>query len=213
VTPVSTPVPGTTGPPTTSALELLDRAVGYTRGSLALVREHHLGLPTPCAAWDLRALLRHMDDSLAAMAEAAQAPRLALAPSPGPADAEALLGSIRQRACTLVGQWMPAAGPVVALGDVHLHRELVGLVGALEITLHGWDVGQAVGHPRAIPPTLAMDLWPVARDHITAADRPARFGAEVDVPDSAPPQVRLLAHAGRRSPGSRSPGSRPPGSR
>ena len=199
MTVVSTPVPGATGPPTTSALELLDRAVGYTRGSLALVRQHHLGLPTPCTAWDLRALLRHMDDSLAAMAEAAQAPRLALAPRPGPADAEALLGSIRQRACTLVAQWMPAAGPVVALGDAQLHREVVGLVGALEITLHGWDVARAVGHPRGIPPTLAMDLWPVARDHITVADRPVRFADEVAVADSAPPQVRLLAHAGRHA--------------
>jgi uncharacterized protein (TIGR03086 family) len=196
---MSSPAHGATGPPATSALELLDRAVGYTRGSLALVREPDLGRPTPCARWDLQALLRHMDDSLAAMAEAARSPRLALAPHRGPADAEALLASIRQRACTLVGQWMPPAGPVVALGDAQLHRELVGLVGALEITLHGWDVAQAVGHPRAIPPTLAMDLWPVARDHITPDDRPARFGDEVPVPDSAPPQVRLLAHAGRQA--------------
>jgi uncharacterized protein (TIGR03086 family) len=172
--------------------------VGYTRGSLALVREQHLDRATPCAGWDLRALLRHMDDSLAAMAEAALSSRLTLAPEPGPADAQALLASIRQRACALVGQWLPAPPSRVAVGGVSLDRELVGLVGALEITLHGWDVARAVGHARAIPPTLAMDLWPVARDHITAADRPVRFGPELAVPDSAPPQERLLAHAGRR---------------
>jgi uncharacterized protein (TIGR03086 family) len=194
---VTSHVPEATGPPTTSAVELLDRAVGYTRGSLALVREHHLDRPTPCRDWDLRALLRHLDDSIAALAEAAQAPRLALAPRPGPTDAAALLGSIRRRASAVVGLWMPGAGPVIAVGDAPLRRELVGLVGALEITVHGWDVARAVGHPRAIPPTLAMDLWPVARDHITAADRPMRFADEVAVPDSSPPQVRLLAHTGR----------------
>jgi hypothetical protein len=43
-----------------------------------------------------------------------------------------------------------------------------------------------------------MDLWPVARDHITEADRPERFGPPLEVPDWASPQDRLLAHAGRR---------------
>jgi hypothetical protein len=70
-------------------------------------------------------------------------------------------------------------------------------VGALEVTLHGWDVGQASGAARPIPPTLALDLWPVARDFITDDDRPVLFGPPVHVPDTASPAARLLAHAGR----------------
>ena len=85
----------------------------------------------------------------------------------------------------------------VAVGGLSVPRELLGAVGALEITLHGWDVAQALERPRPIPPGLAMDLWPVARDHITDADRPDRFGPVLDVPDWAAPQHRLLAHAGR----------------
>lgn len=199
------------------AVELLERAVAYTRASLLLVTEADLGSPTPCAGWDLHDLLRHMDDSLDAMAAAARAPRLALVPPPVDDDGRALLDRICARARTLLADWYPAAaGDVVpgdvapgdvapgdvapgdvALGDLRLSRELLGSVGALEITLHGWDVAQSLGRPRPIPPALAMDLWPVARDHVTDADRPSRFGPALDVPDWAAPQLRLLAHAGR----------------
>lgn len=190
-------LPGSSAP-TPSAVELLDRAVGYTRGCLAQVTPESLDRPTPCAGWSLLDLLVHMDDSLAAMGEAARSPTLALAPTPGPADAHSLLLSIRQRACSLVAQWMPPGEPTVRVGPAELARETVGAVGALEIALHGWDVAMALGLDRPIPPTLAMDLWPWARDHITDDDRPVRFAQPPEVPSWAPPQTRLLAQAGRR---------------
>ncbi len=58
-------------------------------------------------------------------------------------------------------------------------------------------MAQAIDQPRPIPADLAMDLWPVARDHIAEADRPFRFGPATEVPEWAPPATRLLAHAGR----------------
>ena len=45
------------------ALELLERALGYTRGALATVGADRSG-PTPCAGWSLADLLCHMDDGL-----------------------------------------------------------------------------------------------------------------------------------------------------
>ena len=53
------------------AVELLERALGYTRVVLADVAEPMLGRPTPCAGWTLGELLRHMEDALDAFAEAA----------------------------------------------------------------------------------------------------------------------------------------------
>lgn len=179
------------------AVELLERAIGYTRASLVLVSEADLDRPTPCRGWLLRDLLRHMDDSLEAMAVAAQATSLSLVPSQAPTDGSDLLASICQRARGLLGHWHPVNEGGVELGDLRLPRELLGTVGALEIALHGWDVSESIGQPRSIPPGLAMDLWPVARDHITDADRPFRFGAPVEVSDWATPAARLLAHAGR----------------
>jgi len=182
------------------AVELLERAVGYTRASLVLVTEADLGRPTPCRGWVLHDLLTHMDDSLEAMAEAARATSLSLVPAHPPGDGSDLLDSICHRARGLLAHWHAAPGPsaaAVGLGDLWLSRELLGSVGALEIALHGWDVAEAIGRPRSIPPGLAMDLWPVARDHITEGDRPFRFGPPVEVSDWATPTARLLAHAGR----------------
>ena len=179
------------------AVELLERAVAYTGASLRLVTEADLRNPTPCAEWDLLALLRHMEDSLDAMAQAAHAPRLELVPAAPGEGGRALLDRLCARARALVGLWHPAPLGEVGLGELSLSRELLGAVGALEITLHGWDVAQAIQQPRPIPPGLAMDLWPVARDAITDLDRPVRFGPVLDVPDWAAPQHRLLAQAGR----------------
>jgi uncharacterized protein (TIGR03086 family) len=180
------------------AVELLERAIAYTGAELVVERDEHLDRSTPCAQWDLLALLRHMDDSLDALAVAASAPALSLVPSPSALEGMALVDRIRWRACTLLGHWHPEPVGSVGLGALALPRELLGAVGALEITLHGWDVSQATGSRRPIPPALAMDLWPVARDHVTDLDRPVRFGPEVNVPDTASPQTRLLAHTGRR---------------
>jgi uncharacterized protein (TIGR03086 family) len=191
-------LPGASPPPTPGAVELLDRAIGYTRGCLAQVTAEALDRPTPCVGWSLLDLLVHMDDSLAAMAEAARSPSLSLVPGPGPVDAQTLLASIRQRACSLVAQWIPQGQSTVLVGPAELARETLGAVGALEITLHGWDVATALGLDRPIPPTLAMDLWPWARDHITDADRPVRFALPPEVPPWSPPQNLLLAQAGRR---------------
>lgn len=182
------------------AIELLERAVGYTRASLVLVTETDLGRRTPCDGWVLQDLLTHMDDSLEAMAAAAQATSLSLVPPRPPGGGSDLLDSICARARGLLAHWHPVEGVPdgpVGLADLSLSREVVGSVGALEIALHGWDVAESIGRPRAIPPGLAMDLWPVARDRITDADRPWRFRPPVEVSDWATPAARLLAHAGR----------------
>jgi uncharacterized protein (TIGR03086 family) len=182
------------------AVELLERAIGYTRASLVLVTAADLGRPTPCRDWDLHDLLTHMDDSLEAMAVAARATSLSLVPAQPPMGGHDLLDSICHRARGLLAHWHPEGGVPdgpVGVGDLSLSRELLGSVGALEIALHGWDVAEAIGRPRSIPPGLAMDLWPLARDHITEADRPVRFGDPVAVSDWATPAARLLAQAGR----------------
>ena len=194
---------GPSRPPTT--VELLERAIGYTRATLLLVTEGDLGRATPCHGWVLRDLLGHLDDSLEAMSVAARAGSLGMEACEPPADGAALLASICRRAGSLLGDWYPPRGGEVDLGDVHLPRELLGAVGALEIVLHGWDVAESIGQPRPIPPELAMDLWPVARDNITEADRPFRFGAPVLVPDWSTPATRLLAHSGRSARSHRPP--------
>ena len=161
------------------AVELLDRAVGYTRGMPGQVTEADLDRPRPARGWALRDLLVHMDDSLEAMAEAAGGdPALEPArPCPVDAGAPSCSTASANGPAACVAQWIPPGGPVVRLGRPEPRpRELLGAVGALEITLHGVGRRPSRSAGPADPAGLAMDLWPFARDHITDADRPVRFG-------------------------------------
>ena len=66
-----------------AGVAVLERAIAYTLGSLALVEPAMLGRPTPCSCWDLHDLLIHMSDSMAALQEAAETGRVDLDPPPG----------------------------------------------------------------------------------------------------------------------------------
>lgn len=191
------------------ALELLERAIAYCGATLQLVTVADLHRPTPCAGWTLGDLLRHLDDSLTALDEAAEGGSVALACARRHVADGELVDGVCDRARGLLGHWLtPLAGDSVggvggvggvALGQHEVPLEVLAAVGALELTVHGWDVGRALGRPRPVPPALAHDLWPVACAHIAAADRPGRFGAVHPVRLGAGPEELLLAQAGRRT--------------
>ena len=180
---------------------LLERAIGYTRSSLQLVSSADLHARTPCPDWDLVALLRHMNDSLAAFTEAAEIGYIDLAPVRWNDPGGELVDRLRNRACALLAAWAhrPAPGPVV-VADHALHSDLLGAAGALEIAVHGWDVAQACGVDRPLPPALALELLDIVPVCVQDADRPRRFADPVDVPVHARPSTRLLAALGRRVP-------------
>jgi uncharacterized protein (TIGR03086 family) len=178
------------------ATGLLERAVGYTRTSLALVSADRMGAPTPCAGWDLARLLRHMDDSLAAFTEAALG---YVAPcGPAPAGDPAVIASLKARACALLAAWSAQehAG-IVAVAGRPVPSELLAAAGALEIAVHGWDVAHACGAKRPLPDGLARSLLAVTPMLVADDDRPGRFATPRPVPAGASASTRLLAYVGR----------------
>ncbi|MFI6599974.1 TIGR03086 family metal-binding protein [Nonomuraea sp. NPDC050536] len=200
-----------TGDPAAAALAggvaLLERAIGYTLGSLNLVTSEALTRPTPCAGWDLATLLDHMDDSLAALSESAIPGHVSLTP-PAPPDAgpapatlqvvPAVVGSLRTRACGLLGAWAAAQqGHAVSIGDCSLDAVIVASVGAIEVAVHGWDIARACGQLRPIPPRIAEELLDLAPLFITSADRPHRFASPPPLPPHPTPSDHLLTYLGR----------------
>jgi uncharacterized protein (TIGR03086 family) len=243
---------GRAAAPQTSGVALLERAVGYTLGSLQLVTPEALSQPTPCRGWDLRALLRHMDDSLAALQEAVDLAHVALHPPSGsrsrtapsrlfgldgpgiaaravagglagpevdaqwlalaldgsgssesldgsvPGDAMELVVRLRDRACHLLGSWVSGdRREPISIGGRTLPVSVLTSTGAVEIAIHGWDVGRACGQHRPIPPRLAQELLVLASLLVSRADRPARFAPPVPLPPQATPSDHLLAFLGR----------------
>ncbi|NYG59612.1 uncharacterized protein (TIGR03086 family) [Nocardioides daedukensis] len=177
----------------TDPVELLERAIGYTRGTLGTVTDDLMSRRTPCADWDLAALLAHMSDGLDAFTEASRG-HIDIAPAP-PADTT--VGELREKACTLLGAWTSPAVISARLGALVLDSGLLLRVGALEIAVHGWDVGQATGVGTPIPAGLARNLLPVARQVVTDDDRPGRFGAPITITEDVEPALRLLSRLGR----------------
>lgn len=176
------------------ALELLDRALAYTLGSLSQVRDRDLGRPTPCRRWDLGQLLAHMDDALDAFAEGAAgvvSVDLTMA-------AEVRVRRLQDKACALHGTWSTPPPESVTVGDLAVDTSTLVLAAALEITVHGWDVAESTGRARPIPDDLARHLLPVARALVTTADRGHRFDAPLDERRAHPSHdERLLAFLGR----------------
>ncbi len=191
--------------PALPELGLLERAVNYTRGSLAAVPGTDPRAPTPCAGWDLTDLLVHMDDSLRVIEQAGRVREVALAPDgPEPADGAAprtatgLVAAIRDRACGLLTAWMAHRGErLITVAGSPLRAGVLVAAGALEITVHGDDLARACGADHPLPVPLASDLLAYLPLLVQPGDRPVRFAPALATPAGAPPSTRLLAQLGR----------------
>jgi uncharacterized protein (TIGR03086 family) len=181
--------------PLIGSVALLERAITYTLGSLHLVTPAAMGEPTPCRAWDLRALLGHMDDSLTALDEALDTGHVALDPLPPATDP---VSAVKDRACRLLGAWSGALDrDAVTVAGCPVTTTVVMTAGAVEIAVHGWDVAKACGQVRPLPTPLAEELLALAPLFVTPADRPGLFARPVAPPPGAGPTDRLIAYLGR----------------
>ncbi|MCF6524051.1 maleylpyruvate isomerase family mycothiol-dependent enzyme [Streptomyces sp. JJ36] len=204
---------------------MLERALGYALCSARTVTPALLSRATPCAGWDLGMLLRHANDSLAALHEGLADGLVRTLPGPDAPDDPA--GAFRAGVSRLLGACAAgsggagggvgggsgagggsggnggsggsgAGGRLVLVGDLPLATAMVARTGALEIAVHGWDIARAAGLPRPIPAPLAVELLRAARQLVPAPEvRAPLFGPPVTVPAGADPGERLVAFLGR----------------
>jgi uncharacterized protein (TIGR03086 family) len=185
---------------TTGGIRLLEPAIEYALTAAAAVTPEFLSCATPCRGWDLRMLLRHASESLAAICEGIDAGCIGLYPDVEDADvASDPARAFRDRAGRLLGA---CAGPgrdheVVHIADRLLPAGAMASAGALEIAMHGWDISRACGRCQPIPRTLAVDLLAIAPLLVPGTDRHPLFAAPVSVAPEAGPSDRLAAFLGR----------------
>ena len=190
-------------------IALLERALDQTAGLIAAIDASQAGLATPCAGWDLRALVSHL---------AGQDLRNFLVSARGesadwqtPADeiGDDWAAVFRDRAESLRAAWRAAdlnrlvAGPG---GETPLRLRADQQI--TELAVHDWDLAKATGQPTRLDPALAEHALRWSRQMLRPEFRgpDKAFGLEVPVPEDAPVYDRLAGWFGR-DPGWTSPGA------
>jgi len=190
------------------AMELFtafDLAVASTAEVIKQTSPDQHAAPTPCAEWDVRALLSHIVGTLW-LAEglfADQQPRYPMAPGALPTvdvcGDDPVVAYAEAAAAALA-----AAGQGDALTRMHVtplgEMPGPGLAGftTLDILVHGWDLAQATGQPTDLDGRLAAHVLGFAEQALTAANRAPRIGPALAVAADAPVTSRLVAFLGRR---------------
>ena len=193
-----TPAPVTTWP--ACGHRLLERAVSYAAGAVHGITPELLSRPTPCQGWDLRMLLWHVNESLAALHEGITAGSVALSPAPGDDPAADPVPTFHDRASRLLTASADAdSRHLITIADRPITLTIMTATAALEIAVHGWDISQARGHHRPIPHALAVDLLELSPLLVPRTIRHPLFAAPVPVALTASPSDRLTAFLGRTS--------------
>jgi len=109
------------------------------------------------------------------------------------------VASLRNRGCRMIGAWANARDPGdISIVDRVLTPGIVAAAGAVEVTVHGWDVARACGQDRPVPRALAEELLELCPLFVRDADRPTQFAPRVDLtPALDSPSDRLVAFLGR----------------
>jgi uncharacterized protein (TIGR03086 family) len=179
---------------------LVERAICHASDTVEGIAPASLDLPTPCSAWDLRALLHHVTDSLHVLEESIVTGRIAPEP-PRHREHEAAdpVACFRDRAQRILESW-PRAGTrhdTTTMADRCLPTQVVLPTVALEIAVHSWDISHACGERRPIPASLALELLFFAPLLVDGTTRPDLFADPVPVSPGSSPGDRLVAFLGR----------------
>ena len=190
-------------------MELLTAFKGAVASTAEIVKSTPAGQldgPTPCAEWDVRALLNHVIGTLW-LAEGLfsdQPPRYPMAPGGlPPADLAGTDPAAAYAEASAAALAAAAAGD--ALTRVHLtplgEMPGPGLAGftTLDILVHGWDLAKATSQPADLDGRLAAHVLGFAAQALgTPESRAGRIGPAVPAAADAPVTSRLAAFLGRQ---------------
>ncbi|HUB42695.1 MAG TPA: TIGR03086 family protein [Streptosporangiaceae bacterium] len=190
---------------------LLDEALSYAARSVLDVTPALLPCATPCRGWNLDMLLRHTNDSLAALHEGIVTGHVGLVPEAPERD---LAGSVARIIWEQAHQLLSARATtdrrqILDVGDLPLPAMALECAGAIEMAVHGWDISQACGQRRPIPDTLASNLLTIAPLLISETGRHPLFSPPVTATAHTSPGNRLVAFLGRNPPASLRPPDHP----
>jgi uncharacterized protein (TIGR03086 family) len=187
----------------------LNQALQSTLAVLTKVGPGDMDAPTPCASWDVRALVSHFVGTARwwaalvggqdAAADADDADDAGFADFAAGGVVAAYEESIRLAVAAFAAEG--ALDKTVRLPFGEFPGAVVVAMAALDQFTHGWDLARAIGYPAELDPGIAADLLRHARVAITdgfrGPDGAAPFGPATEAPAGAGPADQLAAFLGR----------------
>jgi uncharacterized protein (TIGR03086 family) len=185
-----------TSPNPVDALRL---AIATERAVLDCVRPDQLALPSPCAGWDVAALINHTIGAYATFAAAMTGGSVAAADH---AAGDHLAAFDAATAACLAG--FEADGAMERTVR-HQFGEIPAAVAISMITtdglVHAWDLARATGQSTDLAPELSAGVLAGCQQSVTpelrGTDGTKPFGPEQPVADDAPVADKLAAFLGR----------------
>lgn len=172
---------------TDHSVRILILALDQAGDVLDHVRADELDRPTPCADWDVSALVDHLVEAPARFLAMLTGREVDWSADP-PHLAQGWGPQFRNHGDDLVHAWHQLDGdpPTPAAWQV------------AEFAVHTWDLATAIGFPvQRLDPEVAQTGLDFMRAHLGADRRAPVFGPEQPAPPDADPYSTLAAFAGR----------------
>ncbi|MEV2256818.1 TIGR03086 family metal-binding protein [Streptomyces sp. NPDC050147] len=186
-----------------SIADLLKAATAHAVPVVRAIPEDRLTAPTPCAEYDVKALVNHLlqvvvqFQALAAKqnADFSESPDY-VAESPGPDWRD----RFADEAGKLVAAWAAPGADEGTTGAMDMPARTVGCMALLDLTVHAWDLARATGQEYE-PAPESSGVVAALREAVAGLGPTARkmgvFGEPLPVPEGASELERLLAETGR----------------
>jgi uncharacterized protein (TIGR03086 family) len=182
----------------------LSTAFDSTMSVLWKVGPADLDKPTPCASWDVRALINHFVSSARWWASLVSGDDGLAAPDGADHVAGDFVAAYEESIRITLGAFAEegAAERIVKVSFGEFPGVALRSFAATDQFTHGWDLARALGHDTDLAPELATALLEVAEitvgDSLRGTETEAPFGPARPAPEGSSPADRLAAYLGRR---------------
>ncbi|CAA9570154.1 MAG: hypothetical protein AVDCRST_MAG19-2696 [uncultured Thermomicrobiales bacterium] len=184
---------------TGNPLEMHAAALAEMRRVVEGMGPDQLGVATPCAEWDARALLNHVvgGNRMAAALVAGEVPPDRNGDFLGEDPFGAFAASAEAAEAALRGQGVLTRTFRTPFGEAP--GSVLAAMRASDVLIHAWDLARATGQPTDLNPTLCEAALAIARGRMAGAERKpgGPIGPEVAVPTGAPACDRYAGFMGR----------------
>lgn len=179
-------------------ISALAQTFDHTHAIIAGIRPDQRGNATPCAEWDVAALLGHTIGVVGGIGGAVAGT------APGDPSAFVLAddaaAQFRTTADSTLAAWTAAGlDGETNIGAGPMPRQAAIGINLLDTATHSWDLARSTGQPEELPAELASMVLGVCHTFVTDEIRTfAGFDPAVAVADDASATVQLVAFLGRQ---------------